>query len=131
MCFKPKCMNTFTVPDLFIDGALLDRVSTCKYLGLIIDEQYCDNEDIQMQPDVFMPEVICSLRNSLFVLMMLRHAFLNHSVAHSIVVNCGVLIIQLVLESYNPVIIISFLAFLKLTCNVAFHMSVLNLILTV
>ena len=49
MCFESKCMNNFRVPDLFIGGALLDRVSTYKYLDVIIDEQYCDHEDIQRQ----------------------------------------------------------------------------------
>ena len=77
-------MNMFRVHDLFIDGVLLDRVSTYKYLGIIIDEQYFHNEDIQRQT-----KCIYARGNMLHVLMMLRHAFLNHIVAHSIVVNCG------------------------------------------
>ena len=48
MCFKPKYFKTFKVPDFYINGNVLETVSTYKYLGVILDEMYCDN-DIRRQ----------------------------------------------------------------------------------
>jgi hypothetical protein len=49
MCFKPKGLKKLRVPEFYINGSVLEIVSTYKYLGVIIDDLYSDNDDILRQ----------------------------------------------------------------------------------
>ena len=46
MCFKPKSLSTLHVPDMYLNGQVLTYVSKIKYLGVFIDCDAGDNEDI-------------------------------------------------------------------------------------
>ncbi len=49
MCFTPKAAPKLQVPDFFLNGCVLEKVSFYKYLGVLIDCDYADNKDIQRQ----------------------------------------------------------------------------------
>ena len=49
MYLKPKKSNCSIVSDVYMYGHAIERVSSYKYLGVIIDECYCDNDDILRQ----------------------------------------------------------------------------------
>ena len=49
MCFKPKKLRNLHVPTFTINDRNLEQVCKQKYLGVIIDEELCDNTDMNRQ----------------------------------------------------------------------------------
>ena len=46
MCFKPKWLSHIHIPDLTLNGSKLELVSVQTYFGVIIDDNYKDNNDL-------------------------------------------------------------------------------------
>ena len=49
MIFFNKMFKDIHIPNFFLNGETLPRVSKYKYLGHIITEDLCDNDDISRQ----------------------------------------------------------------------------------
>ena len=49
MCFKPKKLSTIHVSNFILDGKILDIVTSQKYLGVFINDQLTDDDDIHRQ----------------------------------------------------------------------------------
>ena len=47
MCFCPKTMANLFVPDISLYGTPLSFVNNCKYLGVVIDRNLDDDDDIR------------------------------------------------------------------------------------
>ena len=52
MCFKPKCLSNIHIPHFRLKGINLELVSTQTYLGVIIDDNYKDNNHLYRQTKV-------------------------------------------------------------------------------
>ena len=46
MCFNPKKLSTIHVPNFILNGKILDIVTTQKYLGVVINDQLTDDDDM-------------------------------------------------------------------------------------
>ena len=49
MCFKPKNLSKMCVPTFTLDGKDIDYVDKQKYLGVVLEEKLCDNNDMNRQ----------------------------------------------------------------------------------
>ena len=49
MCVKPNVLKDLLVPDIFLDGQIIELVSSHKYLGVIISNDLKDDLDIKRQ----------------------------------------------------------------------------------
>ena len=49
MCLFPKKSKCVNIPEFYMYNKVIEKVSTYKYLGVIIDDQYSDNPDIIRQ----------------------------------------------------------------------------------
>ena len=49
MCVKPKWLNNMTVPSITLNGRILEYSSVQKYLGVLINSNFNDNDDQKRQ----------------------------------------------------------------------------------
>jgi hypothetical protein len=49
MCIKPKCFNHIAVPNFYLNGRVIKLVTTQKYLGVLINAKFDDNDDLHRQ----------------------------------------------------------------------------------
>ena len=49
MCFKRKSLSNLFIPDIYLNGEVLTSISKTKYLGVFIDCDAHDNDDIMCQ----------------------------------------------------------------------------------
>ena len=49
MCFKPKILSKLHVPKFILNGLEVEVVSSHVYLGVILDDNYCDDRDLLRQ----------------------------------------------------------------------------------
>lgn len=90
MIFRHSNANMFTVPQLCVDGQVIDEVSTYKYLGIFLDNKL--RWDVHIRQIISQNAALCGILRKLaysvpqHVLMKIYHAFIHSRYQYGITV---------------------------------------------